>query len=118
MDVARSRIGSIEELKRARALKFSFSEEGIPREGFLLWFGDQVIAYENRCRHIPLSLDYGDGRFLSADGKMIVCQTHGAVYEPLTGECTAGPCPGAFLRKLPIEAGPNGEIFLVQTNEK
>ena len=118
MDVVRSRIGSLDELKRARTLKFAFLEEGIPREGFMAWYQDQVIAYENRCRHIPISLDYGDGRFFSADGKTIVCQTHGAIYEPLSGECIAGPCPGAFLRKLPVEIASTGEILLVQSNQK
>lgn len=106
------RLGAIEDLRKSGSLKFNFKEEGISREGFLLWFDGAVLAFENVCRHIPISLDYGDGRFMSADGRHIVCQTHGATYEPLTGVCVAGPCPGAKLRKLNITLR-DGVIYLL-----
>jgi nitrite reductase/ring-hydroxylating ferredoxin subunit len=99
----RQRIGLVHELQKNRTLKFTFVEEGIKREGFLAWFNQQPVAYENVCRHIPISLDYGDNRFFSADGQHIICQNHGAMYEPLTGLCVRGPCQGAKLRALEVE---------------
>ena len=30
------------------------------------------------------------------------CSTHGALYEPDTGRCTAGPCVGDRLTPLPL----------------
>jgi nitrite reductase/ring-hydroxylating ferredoxin subunit len=95
-------IARLEELKRKGALKFVFREEGIQRNGFVAWFEGQVVAYENVCRHIPITLDYGDDEFFTGDRKHFICQTHGATYEPLTGLCVAGPCVGASLRKLGV----------------
>ena len=31
-------------------------------------------------------------RFLSADGSLIVCATHGAEFRITDGECLRGPC--------------------------
>jgi nitrite reductase/ring-hydroxylating ferredoxin subunit len=101
--VPRRVIGSLEELKRAHTLKFTYREEGISREGFVAWFEGRVVAYENVCRHIPITLDYGDARFFNPEGTHFVCQTHGATYEPLTGTCIAGPCVGASLKPLKVE---------------
>ena len=100
---ARRRLTTLGELKERKTLKFAYKDEGISREAFLAWFNDQVICYQNVCRHIPITLDYGDGRFFDAAGTHFICQTHGATYEPLTGKCSAGPCVGASLKKLDVE---------------
>ncbi len=36
------------------------------------------------------------------DMREIICATHGAVFDPPTGRCTAGPCVGDALRRLPL----------------
>lgn len=105
------RLIGIEKLRAQGSFRFTFEEEGISREGFLAWFEGEVVAYENVCRHLPLSLDYGDGQFFSADGAHFICQTHGALYEPRTGLCVAGPCPGARLRKLEVTVRDGGIWF-------
>ena len=69
----------------------------------MAFFAGRVVAYENVCRHIPITLDYGDARFFNAEGTHFVCQTHGATYEPLTGKCIAGPCVGASLKPLEVQ---------------
>jgi nitrite reductase/ring-hydroxylating ferredoxin subunit len=112
----RRKLITLEELKQQRSFRFSYEEEGIQRDGFLAWVDGQVVAYENICRHLPLSLDYGDGRFFTPDGKQFVCHTHGAVYEPLTGLCVAGPCAGASLKKLEVEV-IDGEVWLAADNQ-
>ena len=84
-------------------MKFTYKQEGISREGFVAFFAGRVVAYENVCRHIPITLDYGDARFFNAEGTHFVCQTHGATYEPLTGKCIAGPCVGASLKPLEVQ---------------
>ena len=58
---------TLDELREKRTWKFSFRQEGIEREGFVAWFEGQAVAYENVCRHIPISLDYGDARFFNGD---------------------------------------------------
>jgi nitrite reductase/ring-hydroxylating ferredoxin subunit len=105
------RIASLAELNAKKAIKFGYRQEGIPREGFVAIFKGQVVAYENVCRHIPISLDYGDGRFFDPEEGHFICQTHGATYEPLSGECIAGPCVGASLKPLQIEVRDDAVWF-------
>jgi len=83
-------------------MKFAFTRDERPQEGFIVRFKGKLFAYDNTCRHLPISLDYGDNRFLDSKGETLVCQTHGAVYEPDTGLCTRGPCAGASLFPLKI----------------
>ena len=97
------RITSLWELRAKKAIKFSYRQEGISRDGFVALFEGEVVAYENVCRHVPITLDYGDARFFNASESHFVCQTHGATYEPLTGECISGPCVGASLKRLAVE---------------
>lgn len=59
-------------------------------------------AYVNRCPHQGTPLDLWPNEFLSEDGRLLVCATHGAAFEPDTGRCVDGPCLGAFLRPLPL----------------
>jgi nitrite reductase/ring-hydroxylating ferredoxin subunit len=45
--------------------------------------------------------------FLTPDGSLILCSSHGALFEIATGLCVGGPCLGRSLRRVPvrIEAG-------------
>ena len=40
--------------------------------------------------------------FLTEDGRFILCATHGACYEPDTGECIDGPALGKSLIPVPL----------------
>ncbi len=99
----RQRLANIKTLIEGESVKFQFQRDGLSFEGFAFRVGDQIVAYENRCRHLPLSLDYGDGSFFTRDGQHLICQSHGALYEPMTGLCVRGPCEGASLRPLKVE---------------
>lgn len=96
-------VATMEQLQKNQSVKFRFRRDGIKRDGFAALFAGQVIVYENICRHLPITIDYADNRFFTGDGKEIICQTHGAIYEPLTGLCTRGPCEGASLFKIAFE---------------
>ncbi len=109
----RVRIAATAELTDGKTVKFAFARDGVKVDGFAACFKGQVVAYENRCRHIPLTLDYADNRFFTPDGQLFICQTHGAVYEPLTGYCVHGPCQGASLTALKT-AVIGEEIWLVE----
>jgi hypothetical protein len=41
----------------------------------------------------------------------IVCTNHGAMFEAETGECTFGPCEGAFLDPVEVTTA-DGEVYL------
>jgi nitrite reductase/ring-hydroxylating ferredoxin subunit len=108
-------IGPVEALKKRGFLNFRFKEQGIQRDGFVAFSGQHLVAYENRCRHLPVSLDYGDGNILSPDKKFFQCHTHGALYDPGSGYCVSGPCAGASLRKLDVME-ENGKIYLLNSS--
>jgi len=84
--------GELEE--RGRAVLFDVVEHGQPLRGFVLRIDGRVVAYLNRCAHVPMELDWTPGVFLDAEREYIMCSTHGAVYAPGTGHCLGGPCAG------------------------
>jgi nitrite reductase/ring-hydroxylating ferredoxin subunit len=73
-----------------------------PARAFALRFEGRLVAYLNRCAHVPTEMDWQPGEFLDAERRFIVCTTHGAVYEPTTGHCIAGPCAGARLMAIDV----------------
>ncbi|GAC1569297.1 MAG: hypothetical protein NVS3B20_22700 [Polyangiales bacterium] len=76
----------------------------------------RIYAYANVCRHIPLTLDLGDGEVASADGLYFLCHHHGARYRIESGACVSGPCDGEALVPLDVET-VFGELSLVLPDE-
>ena len=101
------RIGRREDFPDGKSRKFTLRCRGESLEGFAFGFNGELHAYLNRCRHVPLPMDWLDNQFFSVDEKYLVCANHGALYEPTTGECVWGPCAGAWLQRVPlkVEAG-------------
>ena len=64
---------------------------------------DAVHGYLNRCPHAGHPLDLLPQHFLTADGTLILCSSHGALFEKSTGYCVAGPCAGRSLTPVPLE---------------
>ena len=58
--------------------------------------------YVNCCPHVGTALDWAPDRFLSPDGSVIVCATHGAQFGIADGVCLRGPCVGAALESVPV----------------
>jgi nitrite reductase/ring-hydroxylating ferredoxin subunit len=92
-------------------VKFAFDEDGARKEGFVIRHEGRLYGYRNECRHIPMTLDWVENRFLSRDGCHIQCATHGALYRIDTGLCIDGPPSGERLRPLPVEE-IDGEVFV------
>jgi nitrite reductase/ring-hydroxylating ferredoxin subunit len=95
------------ELAPGRTLKFRLDCRGRRIEGFVVNHGGAVRAWINACPHVGTPLDLWPNEFYSEDGRTLVCSTHGAVFEPVSGYCIAGPCATDALRPLPVrrEAG-------------
>lgn len=70
-----------------------------------------VLAYENRCPHRGIPLEWIADEFLDESGSLLQCATHGALFLIESGECVAGPCSGKALRSLAVEMH-NGSIWL------
>jgi naringenin degradation protein FdeD len=73
--------------------------------------GDTVFVYVNSCPHIGTPLDWTPDRFLSADGRRIVCATHGAEFQIADGLCIRGPCHGDRLEPVMIQI-KDGTIYV------
>ena len=90
------------ELAEGKSCKFVLAKDDEQLECFLINFRGEHRAYVNRCRHIPMTLDWVENQFFNEDASFLVCPTHGAFYEPGTGECVAGPACGRFLHAIPL----------------
>ncbi len=64
--------------------------------------GGRVFVYENACPHIGTPLDWTPDRFLSVDGRHLICATHGAEFTLDTGLCVSGPCRGDRLTAVEV----------------
>jgi nitrite reductase/ring-hydroxylating ferredoxin subunit len=81
---------------------FSAGSGNWPLRGFVVRRAGQVFAYVNRCPHAGHPLDWQPDRFLTEDRTLIVCGSHGALFEPSTGVCVAGPCVGRSLQAIGV----------------
>jgi len=91
------------ELEEAgRACVFDVTLWRQPARAFALRFEGRVFAYLNRCAHVPTEMDWRPGEFLDDQRRFILCAMHGAVYEPTTGQCIAGPCSGRRLMAVGV----------------
>jgi nitrite reductase/ring-hydroxylating ferredoxin subunit len=87
-----------------RVVQLPRAANGTPREALVLRdHAGRLRAYLNRCEHLPVTLDAGGRKFLSADGAYLECRTHGARYRLADGYCVVGPCTGRALEALAVE---------------
>ena len=87
------------------AVPFDVVYAGQTCRAFAVRFEGQVQAYLNRCSHIAMELDYQPDRFFDAEGRWLLCATHGATYAPDTGDCVGGPCRGGLVKITLSEDG-------------
>ena len=80
-------------------------------EGFAYRAPDGAVrAWVNLCPHRAQPVDIGDGRLFNALGE-VECHAHGARFDPATGSCVGGPCPGACLQPLSVHE-QDGSMWL------
>ncbi len=96
-----------------------------PLRGFVVSSAAGPRAFVNWCPHAGHRLEPEPHRFLTSDGALILCASHGALFERDEGLCIAGPCAGKRLVAVPVriegdyvlladEADP--ETLLAQTS--
>ena len=96
--------------EKGRAVLFDVLQFGAPARAFALRFDGRVVAYLNRCAHVPTELDWQPGEFLDAEREWIVCSIHGASYEPKSGRCAGGPCGRGHLTAIETEER-DGQVY-------
>jgi nitrite reductase/ring-hydroxylating ferredoxin subunit len=95
-------VATVGDLVPGATRKFLLPTAGEPTEAFLVNVDGALHAWVNRCRHVEITMDWVEGRFLDESGRYVVCATHGALYEPDTGKCVSGPPFGRFLIRVPL----------------
>lgn len=73
--------------------------------------GGRAVAYLNMCRHVPLSLDLGDGELVNSDGTRLLCHHHGATFRIEDGVCEHGPCEGERLIAATVDE-TDGDLWV------
>jgi nitrite reductase/ring-hydroxylating ferredoxin subunit len=96
-------VGQLDELDDPGCREFRIGDGDWPFKGFVVRRGDEVFAYQNYCMHVGHPLNWQPDRFLTENGDLIVCASHGALYEIDSGVCVSGPCPGKTLRAVDVE---------------
>ena len=81
---------------------------------FVLQYDGQSFAYLNQCAHVAMEMDWQHGVFFDLDQRFIMCATHGALYEPESGLCVAGPCTGEQLKSVPLMTH-HGKLYAART---
>jgi len=104
-------VATIDELGPGSVKKFWLICKQYRIDAFLVNDRGRLHAYVNRCRHMATPLDFIRDQFLSADGRYLMCYTHGALYEFGTGVCVDGPCKGEALHRLPVRVD-RGEVLV------
>jgi nitrite reductase/ring-hydroxylating ferredoxin subunit len=99
-------------LEGGKGVRFALASEGGEEKGFAVRSGGRVCGYVNRCPHAWTELDWNPGEFFDESGLHLVCSTHGAIFEPGTGNCIAGPCRGASLDALEV-LERDGQVLLM-----
>ena len=95
--------------EKGKAVVFDVLQWKQPARAFALRYDGRVIAYLNRCLHVPAEMDWLPGEFLDGDREFIMCSIHGATYEPKTGRCAGGPCGRGALHALDVDE-QGGEV--------
>ena len=93
-----------------RGVRFEVEFFGQPAPAFAVRDRGEVHAYLNRCAHVAMELDWQEGLFFDADGRDLLCSTHGAAYDARSGRCVGGPCNRSPLVKLRVEER-GGQVY-------
>ena len=104
------RLGPVDLIADRKARNFVLQIGERRFHGFVVRLGATMRGYVDRCPHTGLLLAQKLDDYMTVDGALIACSWHGALFEPDTGRCVAGPCPGARLTPWPVEVR-DGMIF-------
>lgn len=83
---------------------------------FVIRHHGKVFGYLNRCGHVPVEIDWQQGKFFDHSGIYLICATHGAMYAPDTGRCLAGRCAGKGLKSL-LVSEHDENIFISEESD-
>ena len=92
----------LDDIEVSGARGFTIGTGDWPLRGFVVRVNGEVRGFINHCPHAGHPLNLRPHRFLTPDDALILCSSHGALFDKLTGYCVAGPCAGRSLRTVPL----------------
>lgn len=84
-------------VERGTAVSFDVVYAGQTCLAFAVRFEGQVRAYLNRCTHVAMEMDMRPNEFFDSSRQFLMCASHGATHDPLSGACVGGPCRGGLI---------------------
>ena len=97
----------IDEIEEGQSKGFERQSQSL----FVVRQGQQFHVYHNSCPHLGINLEWKDDQFLDADGTLIQCAMHGALFLIDTGLCISGPCQGQRLKAIEHQL-QNGQLMI------
>ena len=73
------------DLKDNECREFRYGEGDWPYRGFITNHKKDIFAYQNRCPHAGHQLNWQPNDFLTPEKNNIVCSSHGAIFDILSG---------------------------------
>lgn len=101
--------------EQGTGVRFEVGHGELKRNAFVVRFEGAPRAFFNQCGHVPVELDWQEGEFFDTTRLYLICSTHGALYDPVSGRCISGRCAGRGLVALPVNEH-NGNIYLSHFN--
>ena len=92
----------LDEIPDGTARGFRLGEGPEAEQILVVRRGGRVHGWVNRCPHVGTPLNWLPDRFLSHDGRHLLCATHGALFGIEDGRCLAGPPRGSRLRPVAV----------------
>jgi nitrite reductase/ring-hydroxylating ferredoxin subunit len=96
------RLGPLDAIADGGARNYVLEMRAGRFHGFIVRRGGAVFGYVDRCPHMGLPLAQQLDDYVSADGSLIECDWHGALFDIASGQCVGGPCAGARLTPWPV----------------
>lgn len=103
------RLAGLDQIADGGARNFVLQMKAGRFHGFVVRRGGTVHGFVDRCPHAGLPLAQSLDDYLTDDGRYVACAWHGALFEPESGACVAGPCAGQRLAAWPV-AVVDGQI--------
>ena len=96
------KLAALDAIADGKARNFVLQMRAGRFHGFVVRRGQAVHGYVDRCPHAAMPLAQALDGYLTADGALIECSWHGALFRVEDGRCVGGPCVGQRLRPWPV----------------
>ncbi len=103
---------AVDLIPEGQARGFTVGSGAERRDILVVRRGGRVFGYVNSCPHTGSPLDWTPDRFMSPDGRHLMCATHGALFRVEDGYCVSGPCARQSLERVAV-ADHDGHVRIV-----